>query len=77
MLHKGGGSGIGRSAAVHLAREGAKGVAIVYNLSEENQDAKETVRGGWLCFLAVPILNKSCSCDVESTLRVIVDLIAS
>eukprot|EP00983_Pelagomonas_calceolata_P035325 1104793-Pelagomonas_calceolata.AAC.1 len=39
----GGDSGIGRSVAVHFAREGAKGIAIAYKASQENQDAKETV----------------------------------
>ncbi|HEX3429482.1 MAG TPA: SDR family oxidoreductase [Rhizomicrobium sp.] len=40
-LLTGGDSGIGRSAAVHMAREGAN-IAIVY--LEENEDARETQR---------------------------------
>lgn len=36
----GGDSGIGRSAAVHFAREGAEGIAILY--LDEDQDAKKT-----------------------------------
>jgi len=36
----GGDSGIGRSVAVHFAREGAKGIVIIYK--DEHEDVKET-----------------------------------
>jgi len=43
-LITGGDSGIGRAVAVHFAREGAKGICIVYKGGEEDKDAQETVR---------------------------------
>jgi len=41
-LITGGDSGIGRAVALAFAREGARGIAIVYK--DEHQDAKETVQ---------------------------------
>jgi len=41
-LITGGDSGIGRAVALHLAREGAKGLAIVYK--DEHDDAKKTAQ---------------------------------
>jgi len=44
VLITGGDSGIGRSVAIHFAREGAAGVVIVYKGGPEDKDAMETVR---------------------------------
>jgi len=43
-LITGGDSGIGRAVAMHFAREGARGIAIVYKSDQEDKDAAETVR---------------------------------
>ncbi|CAM4275217.1 SDR family oxidoreductase [Flavobacterium terrigena] len=68
----GGDSGIGRSAAVHFAREGAD-VAIVY--LEENRDAKETKKmieeEGRSCLIIKANLNspKTCKNAIEKCIK--------